>query len=69
MKYPCSYTLYSDAFHALPQQSKDLIYRRLWAVLSGQLKEAKYERLSSNDRTTIVEILRDTVSDLPAYFR
>jgi hypothetical protein len=70
MKYPCSYLIYSPAFDALPALAKDPIYRRLWEVLSGQDGDPRYRgALSLADRQAIVEILRDTKKDLPAYFR
>jgi hypothetical protein len=70
MKYPCSYLIYSPAFDALPPRAKDPIYRRMWEVLSGQERDARYESaLSLADRQAIVEILRDTKKDLPAYFQ
>ena len=54
MRYPCSYMIYSDAFDALPAAAKDQVYRRLWQVLSGQDKDARYAVLSrgrsSSDR-------------------
>jgi len=68
MKYPCSYMIYSDAFAALSKDAKDAIYERLWEILSGKAKDKKYARLSASDRTAIIEILRDTLKDLPAYF-
>jgi hypothetical protein len=61
--------IYSDAFNALPDTAKNLVYRRLWQVLSGQDKNARYAHLSAADRQAIVEILRDTKKDLPDYFR
>ena len=70
MKYPCSYMIYSPAFDALPPLAKDPIYRRLWDVLSGQQGDERYRAaLSRADRQSIVEILRDTKKDLPAYFQ
>jgi hypothetical protein len=70
MKYPCSYLIYSPAFDALPRGAKDPIYRRLWQVLSGEERDARYQSaLSLADRRAIVEILRDTKKDLPPYFR
>jgi hypothetical protein len=49
---------------------KDPIYRRLWAVLSGQEQDPRYRGvLSAADRQAIVEILRDTKKDLPSYFQ
>jgi hypothetical protein len=69
MKYPCSYLIYSPAFEALPPRAKDPIYKRLWEVLSGEERGARYQMaLSRADRQSIVEILRDTKKDLPSYF-
>jgi hypothetical protein len=68
MKYPCSYLIYSPAFDALPPLAKTLIYKRLWQVLSGDAREPRYRSLSLADRRAVVEILKDTKPDLPAYF-
>jgi hypothetical protein len=69
LRYPCSYMIYSDAFDALPAPARDAIYQRMWRVLSGDDPAPKYARLAAADRRAIVEILRDTKPDLPAYFR
>jgi hypothetical protein len=58
-KYRCSYMIYSPAFDALPPRAKAPIYRRMWDVLSAMPRDT---------RQPIVEILRDTKKDLPAYF-
>jgi hypothetical protein len=42
---------------------------RLWKVLSGQDADAQYAGLTAADRQAILEILRETKSDLPAYFK
>ena len=93
-KHPCSYLIYSRAFQELPRPMKDLIYRRLWEVLTaspaaaaslangdasnGEKVEdsptlnpsaAKYAHLSTADRRVIREILRDTKTDLPEYWK
>jgi len=68
-KYPCSYLIYSDAFRALPPQVKDQAYRRLWEILTGQDQSETYAHLSPVDRQAIYEILRDTNSDLPEYWK
>jgi len=64
MRYPCSYMIYSPAFDALPAESNHAISRRLSEILSGEDREAKYARLSRTDRQAVLEILRDTKSDL-----
>ena len=60
--------IYSAAFDALPPQARDAVYRRMWQVLSGRDAAPKYARLSQADRRAVVEILRDTKTDLPSYF-
>jgi hypothetical protein len=70
MKYPCSYLIYSPAFDRLPPAARDPIYRRLWEILSGNERVARYRSaLSLADRRAIVEILRDTKPGLPSYFQ
>lgn len=69
MMYPCSYMIYSKQFDGLPAVAKDAVYRRIWGILSGQVRDKKYSRLSLADRTAIAEILRDTKPDLPVYFQ
>jgi hypothetical protein len=60
MRYPCSYTIYSEAFDALPDPAKATIYRRLWEVLSGRDRRQEFAHLSRADRRAIREILLDT---------
>jgi hypothetical protein len=69
MRYPCSYMIYSDAFDALPASAKDVVYKRMWQILSGSENRAPYTRLSLADRQAIVEILRETRKGLPDYFQ
>lgn len=68
-RYPCSYLIYSDAFDALPPQALDAVYRGLWQVLSGQSTDKAFARFSAPDRQAVLEILRATKPNLPAYFR
>jgi hypothetical protein len=69
MKYPCSYMIYSPAFDGLPTAAKDAVYARMWEVLSGKDRAQKYSKLSTADRSAIVDILRETKSNLPSYFK
>ena len=68
MRYPCSYLIYSEAFDALPADARTLVYRRLKAVLTGEDRAPKYARLSASDQQSIIEILKATKRDLPAWF-
>lgn len=69
LRFPCSYLIYSEAFEALPDLAKQAVYARLWRVLSGAETSARYAARTRADRLAVVEILRDTKPDLPAYFR
>jgi hypothetical protein len=69
LRYPLTYMIYSAQFDALPQQAKDAVYERLWAVLSGADATPIYqERLPLATRRAIVEILQATQDDLPDAF-
>ncbi len=68
LKYPCSYLIYSASFDGLPAAAKAAVYQRLWDVLNGQVTDERYRTLTSDDRTAIIEILRDTKKDLPSYW-
>jgi hypothetical protein len=69
MRYPCSYMIYTEAFDALPSQVKEAVYRRMWRILSGEVKAPRYEGFTPADREAVLEILRDTKRDLPDYFQ
>lgn len=68
-KYPLSYMIYDPQFDALPDPAKAEIYRKLFDVLTGKNSSPRYARLSTQDRQTILEILRDTKPNLPDYWR
>jgi hypothetical protein len=68
-RYPCSYLIYSPAFDQLPAAALARAYRRLWEVLTGADKTPAYARLSGEDRRALLEILRATKKELPAYWR
>jgi hypothetical protein len=68
-RYPLSYLIYSEAFDSLPDLARDYIYRRLWQVLSREDKSDKFGHLNESDRRAIVEIVRETKSELPEYWK
>jgi hypothetical protein len=69
MRYPCSYMVYSPAFAALPADARAAVYVRMWDILSGRDTTPKYARLAAADRHAVVDILRETLHDLPTDFR
>jgi hypothetical protein len=69
LRYPLSYLIYSPTFDGLPDLAKQRVYRRLWDVLSGTDTAKEFAHLSPEDRKAIVEIVRETKSDVPAYWK
>lgn len=67
-RYPLSYMIYSDAFNQLPFVAQERVYRRLHDVLTGSDSTAAFSRLTEADRRDILEIVRDTKSNLPSYW-
>jgi hypothetical protein len=67
-KYPMSYLIYSPQFEGLPDEAKAYVYGRLWAILSGEVRDADYAHLTRRTRRAIQEILMDTKDDLPDYW-
>jgi hypothetical protein len=68
-KYPCSYLIYSDAFNGMAASVKEYVLKRLHEVLTGRDYSRDYDHLTDADRLALLEILRDTLPDLPAYWR
>jgi len=76
-KYPLSYMIYSKAFDGMPEYVKQGVYRRLYGILTGQDQDPKlapefaqkFARLSAEDRRNVLEIVRETKPNLPAYWR
>jgi hypothetical protein len=62
--------IYTEAFDALPGPAKTVVYERMWEILSGRETRKVYvTRLSLVERQAVVEILRETKTGLPDYFR
>lgn len=68
-RYPCSYLIYSEAFDALPQLARDQVYRQMWLALTGQTKDKEFAAIPAEARKAVLEILRETKPNLPAYFQ
>lgn len=68
-RYPCSYLIYSEAFDELPKPALDELYRQLWLALTGQTKDRELAATPAADRQAVLEILRQTKRNLPAYFQ
>jgi hypothetical protein len=68
-KYPCSYLIYSEPFTQLPDAVRDYVYQSMYDVLTDRDYSGAFGHLSARDRRAILEILRDTKTDLPDYWR
>jgi hypothetical protein len=68
-KHPLSYVIYGRQFDGLPAEAKERIYQRLWEVLSGKDTSKEFAHLSKDDRIAVLDILRETKADLPAYWK
>jgi len=68
-KYPLSYMIYSAAFDGMPDMVRDRVYQRLYEILSGKDQSERYAKLAPDDRKNILEIVRETKPNLPAYWK
>jgi hypothetical protein len=68
-KYPLSYMIYTKAFDSMPDWDRERIYQRLFNVLTGKDTDPRFVKLSADDRRNVLEILRETKSNLPAYWK
>ncbi|HUQ92083.1 MAG TPA: hypothetical protein VM120_10420 [Bryobacteraceae bacterium] len=66
-RYALSYMIYSEQFDSLPPEARERVYRRLIHVLKGQPCDKKYAKLTSVDRSAILEILRETKPEISRY--
>ncbi|MCH8268746.1 MAG: hypothetical protein IH846_14620 [Acidobacteria bacterium] len=76
-RYPLSYMVYSEAFDSIPDIAREEVLRALYdvltgvptGVLTGKDASPKFAHLSVEDRRAVLEILRDTKPQLPAYWK
>lgn len=68
LKYPCSYLIYTDSFHQLPAEMLSRLGRRINEVLTGRDQSETWNKLTSEDRTAIHDILLATRDHLPETF-
>jgi hypothetical protein len=67
-RYPLSYMIYSDAFEGLPQAVRARIYQRVYDVLIGKDESPRFAKLTGEDRSNVLEIVRETKKGLPEYW-
>jgi len=67
MRYPCSYVVYSAVFDGLPESAREMVLRRMKRILAGEERAPRYAHLAAS-RQAVLEILRETKKNLPAWF-
>lgn len=67
-KFPLSYMINSAAFDGLPDIVRERVYRRLFEILTAKDQSRQFEHLSAADRRAVLEIVRETKSNLPRYW-
>ncbi|MFP6882055.1 MAG: hypothetical protein VCA34_13960 [Roseibacillus sp.] len=65
-EHRCSFMIYSPSFEHMPPMLRGAIYDRLHQILTAQTPVKGFEHLGADERTRIIEILRETKKDLPA---
>ena len=68
-KHPCSYLIYSEAFDALPEELRDILYQRLHEILTGKDASPDFQSIPAETRRAILEILLETKPGLPDYWK
>jgi len=66
-RYPLSFMIYSPVFDALPDLAKERVYQGLFSALTKE--NGGFANLSATDRRAIYEIVRDTRTGLPDYWK
>lgn len=68
-RYPLSYMIYSEAFDGMPDWVRERVYRRLYDVLTNKNASERFARISAADRRAVFEIVLETKSGLPDYWK
>ncbi|MFK7790561.1 MAG: hypothetical protein AB8C95_13850 [Phycisphaeraceae bacterium] len=59
-KHRCSYMVYSQAFEAMPDLLKEVVAKKLNAVLKGEDDPETFAHLGEDERDAILAILIET---------
>ncbi len=67
-KNRCSYMLYTDTWKAAPKELKERVYYHM-ALYLREAPDAQHAHLAPGERVAIRNILKDTMTDLPSWWR
>lgn len=68
-KYPCSFLIHSRMFDELPEAMKEYVYAEMWEILANGKHAKRYAHITPEDRKAILEILKETKTDLPEFWK
>ena len=68
-KYPLSYMIYTEAFDGMPDWARERVYQKLYDVLTNKNTSPRFARISADDRRNVLEIVRETKTGLPDYWK
>ena len=68
-KYPLSYMIYTEAFDGMPDWARQRVYQKLYDVLTNKNNSVRFARISADDRRNVLEIVRETKTGLPDYWK
>lgn len=67
-KHRCSFMLYTDSWRAAPRELKDRVYYHMALYLRDQ-PDAQHAHIPPAERLAIRSILKETMTDLPSWWR
>ena len=67
-KHRCSYMLYTDTWKEAPKELKDRVYYHMALYLRDQ-PDAQHAHIPAAERMAIRTILKETINDLPSWWR
>ncbi|OYW29156.1 MAG: hypothetical protein B7Z47_05105 [Chthoniobacter sp. 12-60-6] len=67
-KYRCSYMLYTDTWKEAPKELKERVYYHM-ALYLREMPDAQHAHLPAAERLAIRSILKETMTDLPSWWR
>ncbi|MEK6235026.1 MAG: hypothetical protein N2C14_09955 [Planctomycetales bacterium] len=68
-RHPCSYLIHGEAFDGMPAPTRQMVYKRLWEILSADEPSRRYRHLTKDRQQAIIEILRATKPELAGAWR
>jgi hypothetical protein len=64
-RHRLSYLIYSRLFDELPAECRDRLLKKLWTDLTSRSQEESFGHIGTDERRSIIAIVRATVPRLP----